>query len=188
MAFQLAQPTEGPPVAQPDRDQAALRRLQADAPRHWDEADRDLFAVVGHHVQSRTDAGDFPPNAADPGALAGPLYRFLLQHRARKDSSHARLCGWLASACMGSHHLWQDLGLAERPQVSRLLRLAFPTLHDSNTRQLRWKRHLFLSLGESLGRPGLRPPKCDGCPEVSVCMDDPQSTVRLVGIDAAGAA
>lgn len=157
-------------MAQPDRDQAAVTRLLADAPREWDEADRRLFAIVGGHVQSRTDAGDFPPNAADPAALAGPLYRFLLQHRARKDSSHARLSGWLASACMGNHHLWQDLGLDARPQVSRLLQIAFPALHDSNVRQLRWKRHLFLCLGETLGRPGLRPPKCDDCGDFAVCI------------------
>ena len=157
-------------MAEQDRDQAALTRLLSDAPRQWDEADRTLFATVGRHVQSRTDAGDFPPNAPDPAALTGPLYRFLLAHRAAKDSSHARLSGWLASACMGSHHLWQDLGLQERSQVSRLMRLAFPVLHDSNVRNLRWKRHLFLSLGESLGRPGLRPPKCDDCGDFAVCM------------------
>ncbi|WP_431260406.1 nitrogen fixation protein NifQ [Roseateles chitinivorans] len=177
-------------MAEQDRDQAALTRLLSDAPRHWDAADRSLFATVGHHVQSRTDAGDFPPNAPDPAALTGPLYRFLLEHRAARDSSHARLSGWLASACMGSHHLWQDLGLQERAQVSRLMQLAFPALHDGNVRNLRWKRHLFLSLGDALGRPGLRPPKCDDCGDFAVCMGadaaPAQTTVTLPPLIAQG--
>jgi nitrogen fixation protein NifQ len=168
-------------MVEPDRDQAALTRLLSEAPRGWADADRLLFASVGRHVVARIDAGALPPRAPDPAGLLGPLYRFLLAHRATKDSSHARIAGWLASACMGGHHLWQDLGLDERPQVTRLMRLSFPTLHDANERNLRWKRHLFLCLGESLGRPGLRPPKCDDCGDFAVCMGaEAPATMRVV--------
>lgn len=165
-------------MVEPDRDQAALTRLLQAAPSSWDEADRHLFATVGRHVQARTDAGDFPPSAPDPTALTGPLYRFLLGHRALKDSTHARLSGWLAAACMGGHHLWEDLGLSGRPQVSRLMQLAFPVLHDSNVMNLRWKRHLFLCLGDTLGRPGLRPAKCDDCGDFAVCMGAGQAPMQ----------
>ena len=69
----------------------------------------------------------------------------------------------------------------EEPQVTRLMRLSFPTLHDANERNLRWKRHLFLCLGESLGRPGLRPPKCDDCGDFAVCMGaEAPATIRVV--------
>lgn len=168
-------------MAEPDRDQAALTRLLVEAPRGWADADRHLFATVGRHVVASIDAGALPPRAPDPAGLLGPLYRFLLERRAIKDSSHARVAGWLASACMGGHHLWQDLGLRERPQVTRLMHLAFPALHDANARNLRWKRHLFLCLGEALGRPGLRPPKCDDCGDFAVCMGaDAPAAMRVV--------
>jgi nitrogen fixation protein NifQ len=121
-----------------------------------------------------------PPSAPDPAGLLGPFYRFLLDHRAAKDAPHARIAGWLASACMGGHHLWQDLGLSERPQVTRLMQLAFPALHDANLLNLRWKRHLFLCLGEALGRVGLRPPKCDDCGDFAVCMGvEAPMTIRV---------
>lgn len=75
----------------------------------------------------------------------------------------------LASACFGRQHLWQDLGLDGRAQVSLLLRQGFPTLHASNVRDLKWKRHLFLVLGMQRGEVDLRPPKCDGCDHFAQC-------------------
>ncbi|MDM7457098.1 MAG: nitrogen fixation protein NifQ [Tepidimonas sp.] len=55
----------------------------------------------------------------------------------------------------GTRHLWQELGLAGRPEVSRLLRLCFPDLAARNTPDLKWKRFLFQALGEQLGLPSL---------------------------------
>lgn len=75
----------------------------------------------------------------------------------------------LTSACIGSHHLWQDLGEAGRGEVSRLLEAGFPELFRSNVHNLRWKHHLFAKPGERLGRDGLRPPHCDGCEDYEFC-------------------
>lgn len=62
----------------------------------------------------------------------------------------------------------QDLGARGRAEVSHLIRWAFPGLHAGNTRNLRWKRHLFLVLGERSGQADMRPPKCDGCGDFAV--------------------
>lgn len=35
---------------------------------------------------------------------------------------------------------------------------------------LKWKRFLFLYLGEELGRPGLMPPHCDACDHYAACL------------------
>jgi nitrogen fixation protein NifQ len=82
----------------------------------------------------------------------------------------------LAWACFGSHHLWQDLGATGRDEVSRLLEVGFPALFASNTRNLKWKRHLFLVLGEQLGREDLRPPRCDDCDNYAACFGGPAPT------------
>lgn len=81
--------------------------------------------------------------------------------------------GWLAralaAASMGERHLWQDLGLSNRNEVSRLLEHYFPTLHVRNTRDLKWKRFLFGELGTVLGIEDLRPPGCSKCDHVTIC-------------------
>jgi len=111
-----------------------------------------------------------PPSAADPAELLLPLRHLLLAHRARTgEPAFVVLANVLACACFGSHHLWQDLGAAGRADVSRLMQVAFPGLHDSNIHNLRWKRHLFMQLGDLLGRDGLRPPKCGDCGDYAVC-------------------
>lgn len=127
-------------------DRRELRALAADltvaAQPEW-EADAHLLCA------SRT-----PP-------LFAPLTQLLLAHRV--PGLAERPARWLAhavaAACFGERHLWQDLGLSGRLEVSRLLSLCFPTLAARNTQDLKWKRFLFLTLGERLGIPDLSPPR-----------------------------
>ncbi|MDC8756321.1 nitrogen fixation protein NifQ [Janthinobacterium fluminis] len=75
----------------------------------------------------------------------------------------------LATASLGSRHLWQDLGLSGREAVSALLRRHFRPLYERNTANLKWKRFLFAELGAAQGKPGLRPPGCGGCEQFAAC-------------------
>jgi nitrogen fixation protein NifQ len=105
--------------------------------------------------------------------LLGPLREMLLAHRARPTPLLAVLsnapANALASACFGSHPLWQNLGASGCGEVSRLLEVGLPGLFRSNIHNLRWKCHLFAKLGEQLGRDGSRAPRCDGCEEYEFC-------------------
>lgn len=95
----------------------------------------------------------------------------LTRHGAKH--SMTRHVGWLAhavaAAAMGERHLWQDLGLSNRGEVSRLLEHYFPVLHARNTRNLKWKRFLFGELGTVLGIEDLRPPGCRKCDHIAIC-------------------
>ena len=117
-------------------------------------------------LEQREAVIDAPVDHAD---LLMPLLALLMAHRAGADDALTVLSNMLACACFGSHHLWQDLGATGRDEVSQLLKIGFPALFASNTRNLRWKRHLFLVLGEQLGRQDLRPPKCDHCDNYEAC-------------------
>ncbi len=139
-------------------------------PGNWHADDQRLYARVADAVSAAVQRGDLPALTPQAPTLARQLHQLLMSERAVSDEAHTRLAGWIASACMGSHHLWQDLGVQARSEVSRLLSLAFPALFASNTHHLRWKRHLFLCLGHQLGQPDLRPPKCDGCGDFDACM------------------
>lgn len=147
-----------------------------DAPQGWAAEDGQLYRCVGRHVQAGIETGELPAVTAPAGAttrLLAPLHRMLLDERAVADVPHAQLAAWLASACFGGRHLWQDLGVASRAEVSRLMHLAFPALSAANTLDLRWKRHLFACLGWLSGEAELRPPKCDRCGDFATCMGAP---------------
>jgi nitrogen fixation protein NifQ len=114
----------------------------------------------------RASTGGTP---SDPPDLLRPLRDLLVTHRAIDDPALTVLSNALSCACFGAHHLWRDLGLSGRDDVSRLMKRGFPMLHDGNYRDLRWKRYLFLKVGERLGRQDMRPPNCESCDGHAAC-------------------
>lgn len=77
----------------------------------------------------------------------------------------------LACACLGSQHLWRDLGMPERPRLSALFRNYFPSLHAKNVNNMRWKRFLYRQLCENGGDYVCRSPSCEECTSYSECFD-----------------
>lgn len=89
---------------------------------------------------------------------------------ATADAARTRwLAHAIAAACHGERHLWQDLGVDRREDVSRLLEIYFRPLFLRNTQNLKWKRFLFAELGKAQGKPDLRPPGCGECDHLSIC-------------------
>ncbi len=101
----------------------------------------------------------------------GELVELMMAHRtAGGDPGRAFwLAHAIAAACHGERHLWQDLGVAGRGEVSGLLESYFQPLAARNTQDLKWKRFLFAELGAALGKPGLRPPGCGKCDHLPIC-------------------
>jgi nitrogen fixation protein NifQ len=96
---------------------------------------------------------------------------FLFAHRGvalDRRSAHW-LARAIAAAVLGERHLWQDLELSGRPELSKLLERYFPTLHARNTSHLKWKRFLFAELGTTRGIVDMRPPGCGKCAQFTVC-------------------
>ena len=153
------------------QDRGALPQL----PWHSGLSAQERQAIHAEWPLSSAQWGDFDGRRSliapvtDESNLMLPLRDLLLAHRSSIDPGLTVLANAFASACFGSHHLWQDLGATGRDEVSRLLAVGFPALHDSNLRNLRWKRHLFLVLGARLGKEDLHPPKCDGCDHYDAC-------------------
>lgn len=119
---------------------------------------------------------------AAPAPLLQPLVALLWDHRASDDAWTRLMAGAIGSACFGRHHLWQDLDVSGRSEVSGLLKRHFPELAAGNTRGLRWKRYFFLRLGERLGIEDLAPPRCDGCDDFEVCFPPPESQAFGIAI------
>jgi nitrogen fixation protein NifQ len=82
------------------------------------------------------------------------------------------LAGIVARRALEPNHLWEDLGLAQRADLSKLLLRHFGPLASRNTRNMRWKKFLYRSLCEAEGFSMCPSPTCDACPEFEICYGD----------------
>jgi nitrogen fixation protein NifQ len=82
------------------------------------------------------------------------------------------LASIIAHACLRPDHLWRDLGLAGREEVTWMLTRYFPDLVALNVENLRWKKFLARQRALSLGiQPGPAP-GCPGCEDYGHCFPD----------------
>ncbi|MEW6646553.1 MAG: nitrogen fixation protein NifQ [Pseudomonadota bacterium] len=75
----------------------------------------------------------------------------------------------LAAGCLGSDHLWQDLGLWSRQDLSGLIEHNFPALKAKNDRDMKWKRFFYKQLCVQEGVYTCRSPSCEVCDDYVRC-------------------
>lgn len=97
------------------------------------------------------------------------LLQLLLDHRAGERPSESWLAAIVATACVGREHLWRDLGLASRDELSRLMRLDFPALAAANDRDMKWKKFLYRQFCAAEGIYVCPAPSCAECADYSRC-------------------
>ncbi len=94
----------------------------------------------------------------------------LLNQYSRPDTPEtAWMIGIIVAGCLGSDHLWQDLGLWSRAQLSAMLHYNFPELAAKNNQDMKWKKFLYKQLCEAEGLYLCRAPSCDVCIDYSKC-------------------
>jgi len=71
--------------------------------------------------------------------------------------------------CSGREHLWRDMGLFERRDLTRLIRNCFPELGRRNTRDMKWKKFIYKQLCEREGIIACPAPTCEQCASFSEC-------------------
>ncbi len=80
---------------------------------------------------------------------------------------------WMAEiliyGCLGSDHLWQDLGLWARADLSRLIRDNFTALAEKNAQDMKWKKFLYKQLCIQEGIYVCRAPSCEVCSDYQNC-------------------
>lgn len=91
----------------------------------------------------------------------------------RSTQAHPQHAEWLAygiaAAATGSRHLWEDLGMRGREEVSALLQRYFEPLFRRNIANLKWKRFLFAELAATAGHDGRHGPDCSRCARQQNC-------------------
>jgi nitrogen fixation protein NifQ len=92
---------------------------------------------------------------------------------ARFKSDGAPLTGWITSIvvrrAMSPRHLWQDLGLLERGELTRLMNEWFPTLAAANVHNMKWKKFFYRQLCELEGFSLCAAPTCQECGDFDNC-------------------
>jgi nitrogen fixation protein NifQ len=97
------------------------------------------------------------------------LVRLMLRGKSGESPSEVWMAQVIAAGCMAADHLWQDLGLWSRTDLTALMRRNFPRLAAGNLRDMKWKRFLYKQLCEAEGIYTCRVPSCAECTDYDAC-------------------
>lgn len=97
------------------------------------------------------------------------IVTLLLDHRAQRRQSEVWVARIIAAGCAGRDHLWQDLGLANRNELSQLLWINFPGLARANTGDMKWKKFIYKLMCERDGTYVCPAPSCRECADHPLC-------------------
>lgn len=75
----------------------------------------------------------------------------------------------IARRAMESNHLWQDLGLDGRKDLSGLMLRHFAPLAAQNDRDMKWKKFFYRQLCAQEGVRICKSPICDSCTDFAEC-------------------
>ena len=107
--------------------------------------------------------------AADRMDEVDELVQLMLIDKAGDSPSEVWMAHVVAAGCMSADHLWQDLGLWSRTDLTGLMRRNFPALAALNARDMKWKRFLYKRLCEAEGIYSCRAPSCEACTDYAAC-------------------
>lgn len=153
-AWEASQSAEGDIARHTGLDGAALAGL---AERYFPHAKSMLRSVAGDLTRPE-----------DEMALLDLLWRC---------SSHgAPLQLWLAAMiarrAQRPNHLWQDLGLDDRGELSRLMQRHFAPLAQRNAKDMKWKKFLYRMICRDSDYSLCTAPSCAECDDFAVCFGD----------------
>jgi len=131
-----------------------------------------LAALIGRHFP------DCPELLAglsreDDGAPLSPeepdLRALLLEGRRGLLVEEEWLAHIVARRSLGANHLWQDLGLTGRGDLSALMQRHFPALAARNGHDMKWKKFLYRELCQRDGIVLCKSPNCEVCVDYALC-------------------
>jgi nitrogen fixation protein NifQ len=155
---------------------SALVHAAGEAPRPITEslglAKAQLLALIDTYFA--TSQRDFRrlrwQRTAGEDALEEPdLRRLLIEHRSHGIIEEEWLAAIIARRSLKSNHLWQDLGLANRGELSRLMQRHFGPLARRNSGDMKWKKFFYRELCARDGVVVCRAPNCNVCDDAAVC-------------------
>jgi nitrogen fixation protein NifQ len=119
----------------------------------------------------------------DERCLRELLWRF----RSTSSEINSLLAILIAHRATRSKHLWQDLGLANRGELSRLMVRHFAQLARRNEQDMKWKKFFYRMICRDEGFNLCTAPCCSECSDFAHCFGDESgeslfARTRLTGI------
>ncbi|MCC9624203.1 nitrogen fixation protein NifQ [Thalassospira sp. MA62] len=106
----------------------------------------------------------------------------LLMYASTGSMLECCLAGLVARRCNAPHHLWQDLGLRDRTELSALMARYFTRLSNRNSGDMKWKKFLYRMVCGSEGFSLCTTPVCSDCDDFHVCFGQESGESRLAHI------
>jgi nitrogen fixation protein NifQ len=143
---------------------------------------RDLSELLKTHFPS----SQLPP-LNDPEGDADEAYRdeievvheVLSANRSSGGDYGARLAAIVARRALEPNHLWEDLGLRGRSELTRLIARHFAPLAELNFKNMRWKRFIYRYMCEKDGFAMCTTPVCTSCADYELCFGEEKGLSRL---------
>ena len=108
------------------------------------------------------------PRPADEEVL-----REMLWHNTTEGSVlEARLAEMIARRCMRPNHLWQDLGLRSRRELSWLMERHFEPLARRNSKDMKWKKFFYRTICADESYRLCTAPVCSECDDFELCFGE----------------
>lgn len=154
----------------PGLDALATRRLMA----HWFPGAEgwlglDWITLEGaHRPEPRSDEVD-------------DLVSLLRNHIAN-GADHERgleVAYALACASLGDNHLWQDLSLPSRQELTALIAQWFPEMATRNSNNMKWKKFFYRQLCEREDIMICKSPSCTICTDYRACFGAEEAAITL---------
>jgi nitrogen fixation protein NifQ len=97
-----------------------------------------------------------------------------LLQRGSTDGSRLQylLSCMVARRAQRPNHLWQDLGLRQRRELSWLMQRHFEPVAARNKNDMKWKKFLYRLICRDEGFGICTAPSCEECDELDVCFGD----------------
>jgi nitrogen fixation protein NifQ len=173
-------------------DRHVFASILAIAVAQYGEDHSSLAATTGLEAQALSALGSemFPQAAAALAQMAGSekpatgpeeksVIDILLMYATGPMQFVRPLAILIARRCQEPRHLWQDLGLRNRGELSQLMERHFPRLKARNSGDMKWKKFLYRMVCGSEGFTLCPAPVCSDCDDFASCFGSEEGVAQL---------
>lgn len=109
----------------------------------------------------------------------GILRDLLLRCASERTRFQQLLAYVVARRAQSPNHLWQDLGLRSRKELSWLMARHFGVLASRNSAEMKWKKFLYRTICRDQSYTLCTAPSCSECEDFDNCFGDESGESRL---------
>jgi len=141
----------------------------------------EITEVVGSVFPHASELIQRAPQGEDPEVVEeeAMLSELLFRGSTERTPLEQLLARLIARRALLAHHLWQDLGLRHRRELSWLMTRHFEPLATRNAKDMKWKKFLYRAICRDTGFSLCAAPCCEECDDYDDCFGDEEGESLL---------